>query len=70
MAAPVKSGATFEAGSPQALFDIQPIYGPLAGRFAYQPAADGQRFLVLANVAGTAAPPITVVLNWQAGLKK
>ncbi len=70
MAAPVKSGSTFEAGSPQALFDIQPIYGPLAGRFAYQPAADGQRFLVLANVGGSAAPPITVVLNWQAGLKK
>jgi len=69
-AVPVKSGTNFEAGSPQALFDIQPIYGPLAGRIVYQPAADGQRFLVLANVGGTAAPPITVVVNWHAGLKK
>jgi hypothetical protein len=67
---PVKSAATFEAGSPQALFEIQPLFGPLAGRFTYQPTADGQRFLVLANTGGTAPPPITVVLNWQAGLRK
>jgi len=69
-AVPVKSAATFEAGSPQALFEIQPLFGPLAGRFAYQPTADGQRFLVLANTGSTAPPPINVVLNWQAALKK
>jgi hypothetical protein len=48
---------------------MQPVYLPLAGRFAYQPTADGQRFLVTAPVSG-ASPPITVVLNWQAGFKK
>jgi hypothetical protein len=53
MAVPVKIGSTFETGSPQALFDIQPIYGPLTGHFVYQPTADGRRFLVLANVGGT-----------------
>ena len=69
-AVPVKSAATFEPGSPQALFETQPLFGPLAGRFAYKPTADGQRFLVLANTGGTAPPPIIVVLNWQAGLRK
>ena len=66
----VKTAATFEAGPPQPLFEIQPLYAPLLGRSAYQPTADGQRFLVLANTGGTAPPPINVVLNWQAGLKK
>jgi hypothetical protein len=38
-------------------------------RFTYQPSRDGQRFLVSFLVA-RAVPPITVVLNWQAGLKR
>jgi Tol biopolymer transport system component len=38
-------------------------------RFTYQPSRDGQRFLINAPVAG-AAPPVTIVLNWQAGLRK
>ena len=59
----------FEAGAPAPLFE-----GVRAADFvtAYQPAADGQRFLVNLPVRGEAAgaPPVTVVLNWQAGLKK
>ena len=70
MAVPVKSGAAFEAGAPQALFELDPIFSPIGGRFAYQPAADGQRFLVLSSAGSAAAAPINVVLNWQAGLKK
>jgi eukaryotic-like serine/threonine-protein kinase len=66
----VKSETAFETGVPQPLFDLDPIYPPINGRFAYQPTADGQRFLILANVSGAVAPPITIVLNWQAGLKK
>jgi len=33
-------------------------------------ASDGRRFLVSKPVGDTAAIPFTVVLNWQAGLKK
>ena len=69
MAVPVKSGAAFEASAPRSLFALDPVYPPITGRFAYQPGADGNRFLILANVGGAGAP-ITVVLNWQAGLKK
>ena len=64
MAVPIVLGARVEPGTPQALF-------PSGGLTAYAPTRDGQRFLVNvpAGAEGTAAPPITVVLNWTAGLK-
>jgi hypothetical protein len=31
---------------------------------------DGQRFLVRSVEGSGEAPPLTVVLNWQAGLRK
>jgi Tol biopolymer transport system component/predicted Ser/Thr protein kinase len=74
MAVPVKFGGagsgSFEAGAPQPLFPVEPSPTNYTA-LPYQPTADGQRFLV--NVTGgdtSAAPPITVVLNWTAGLKK
>ena len=57
------ASAALEHGAPQPLFGSILCFGNVE-RFTYQPAADGQRFLVLANVE-TAVPPITVVLNWQ-----
>jgi eukaryotic-like serine/threonine-protein kinase len=76
MTVAVKPGAagshSFEAGSPQPLFEIKsiPIQSPVV--FPYQPSADGRRFLVdiPATGEGAAPTPITVVVNWQAGLKK
>ena len=63
MAASIRSGATFEAGSPVALFKI----GAERSSY-YDVTADGQRFLV--NTRTDAQPlPITVVLNWTAQLK-
>ncbi|HSC30008.1 MAG TPA: protein kinase [Vicinamibacterales bacterium] len=38
-----------------------------SARYTYQPAPDGQRFLVLQRDPA-AAPAITIVLNWEAGL--
>jgi Tol biopolymer transport system component len=70
MAVSVKGDTAFETGAPQPLFELDPIYPPFLGVFVYQPAANGQKFLILANVSGAVTPPITVVLNWQAGLKK
>jgi hypothetical protein len=64
VAAPVKTQGAFEAGTPQTLFE--------AGNGAYIPSPDGQRFLVVVPAGGEAAqaPSLTVVTNWQAGLKK
>ncbi len=70
MSVPVKSGAGFEAGTPQPLFELNPVFPSLIGRYSYEPTADGQRFLVLEIVGGSVAPPINVEINWQSGLKK
>ena len=66
MAVPIKSGATLEAGVPKSLFPI----AATAWNHSFAVANDGQRFLVSTNAGGEKAAPITVVLNWQAALKK
>jgi hypothetical protein len=66
MAAPVKIGATVEPGAPQVLF-------PYTGGTYFSPTRDGQRFLVNVPAGGDTADSatlVTVMLNWQAGLKK
>jgi serine/threonine protein kinase len=70
MAVEVKADATFEAGVPKALFGTR--FLPAAAPYlqSYAVASDGQRFLVTRLVEEEPAIPITVVLNWTAGLKK
>jgi len=73
MAVPIRfSGNGVEAGTSQPLFDFAPRAGGAGGTptFDYQPTADGRRFLVPVPLAEEAPTPITVVLNWTAGLKK
>jgi hypothetical protein len=38
--------------------------------FSYDISPDGQRFLVNTLVEAAASAPITVVVNWMAGLQK
>lgn len=67
MAVPVKSTAsTFEPGVAIALFETH-----VTGFFPYDVAPDGRFLLntVKEDLAANTAP-ITVVLNWAAGLKK
>jgi hypothetical protein len=69
----VKTGSAFEAGASHLLFESAFVSNLVPRSFNYQPSADGQRFLVNVPAGGegaASAPPITVVLNWQAGLKK
>ena len=74
MAVPIKLGTSVEAGQPVALFEAQMEGGGLAtGQIwhQYDVSTDGQRFLVNTLVEqGASAPPVTVVLNWTAGLNK
>jgi hypothetical protein len=37
---------------------------------SYAPSADGRRFVTNDPIGEPSAQPITVVLNWTAGLKK
>jgi eukaryotic-like serine/threonine-protein kinase len=69
MAAAVNGkGSSFQVGAVKPLFQTH-LVGP---RHEYDVSADGQKFLI--NSApqqnGAAPAPITVVLNWTAGLKK
>ena len=62
--------------APQPLFDSGYVNLSHATNFlTYDVSSDGQRFLIprpagSATGDATADTPITIVLNWQAGLKK
>jgi len=62
----IKPGTQFQAGVPKPLFDVR--MGTSNNR-SYDVGADG-RFLIATPVEQSATVPMTVVLNWQAGLKK
>jgi dipeptidyl aminopeptidase/acylaminoacyl peptidase len=67
MAVSVDAGPLF--GVPKALFQTR-ASGMNALRTNYVPSRDGQRFLVNTQTGDQAQTPITVVLNWTAGIKK
>src|SRR5207253_482275 len=67
MSVAVKSGATFQADAPRALFETELAFAPIRHNYSVSP--DGQRFLLNAP-ADVASPPMTLVQNWTAGLKK
>jgi hypothetical protein len=67
MAAPVKSGATFEAGTPKPLFRIPVAQNSnYSTAYTYDVSNDGRHFLMAVPVGGEKPAPITLVLNWQA----
>ena len=68
MAAAVRAqGAAFDVGTVVPLFAVRPP----AARSYYQVSPDGKRFLVnMAPPEEATTTPITVVVNWTAGLKK
>jgi Tol biopolymer transport system component len=65
MAVAVKSGPSFEAGIPRALFDYKSMRG-----WSYEVTRDGQRFLIATQIEEKSPAPWTVVLNWTAELKR
>ncbi|HYM09412.1 MAG TPA: hypothetical protein VEU62_01700, partial [Bryobacterales bacterium] len=69
MAVEVKPGAKLQLGAPRALFDTHIRFTSVT-RNHYAVTADGQRFLLNLPLEDTAASPITVVVNWAAGLKR
>lgn len=70
MAVDIRTSPAFEAGNPKPI-SSPPIRQKLTyengSPYRYDVAPDGKRFLILTHV-GNPATPITVVLNWQAGL--
>jgi Tol biopolymer transport system component len=68
MAVTVGPGPSF--GVPKALFRTEVPRDVMETRTNYVPVRDGQRFLVNTQIDDRAPNPITVVLNWTAGLKR
>ena len=71
MAAPVTTGAHFDAGTPVALFQSTPRQPVLVyDLFVYDVSRDGQRFLINTQVKQADSAPMSVILNWPAKLEK
>jgi eukaryotic-like serine/threonine-protein kinase len=68
MAVEVSGGAKFEAGLPKPLFDAR-FPGVNNVNAWYDVSKDG-RFLIPVQLEQSANTPMTVVVNWTAGLKK
>jgi dipeptidyl aminopeptidase/acylaminoacyl peptidase len=68
MAVAVGAGPQFEVPAP--LFQTRVGAGVTPTRTHYVPSRDGKRFLVNTLRGDPSPTPITVVLNWTAGLKK
>jgi hypothetical protein len=60
------TGQQFKVGAEQPLFDVRAARGD----WPYDVTADGKRFIVNTRVEDTTAVPLTVVVNWTAGLPK
>jgi serine/threonine protein kinase len=70
MATPVTIGASFDAGSPVALFQANPReMVATSERFSYDVSKDGQRFLINTQLK-SALTPMSVVMDWVAALNK
>jgi Tol biopolymer transport system component len=74
MAAEVNGdGAAFQVGVVRPLFEVRrrlAAWPPYGTGWNYDVSADGQRFLVNTVTEQATPTPITVVVNWTAGLKK
>ena len=69
MAVDIRLGDTLQAGVPQSLFPGRVnLVGNVRNR--YSASLDGQKFLFVATLGRDAIAPTTVVLNWDADLRK
>ena len=72
MSVPVKTDPTLVAGAPKKLFHtgISDSFSSSNNISGFAVAANGQRFLIDAPLGEQIPAPITVMLNWTAGLKR
>jgi Tol biopolymer transport system component len=71
MAVAVKTGTSFEAGGPVALFQAHRRQTHSSGAvFSYDVTGDGERFVIITKADEPAAAPLSVVLNWATEMEK
>jgi hypothetical protein len=64
------STSGLELGAPVPLFDAHLLIAASGARFNYDVTRDGQQFYLLTRDETVNANPVTVLVDWQAGLKK
>jgi dipeptidyl aminopeptidase/acylaminoacyl peptidase len=71
MSVTVRAAPTFDAESPKPLLAVR-RREPVATMdlFSYDVSQDGQRFLINSDVGDATTAPLTVALDWAAGLAK
>ena len=71
MSVPVTAGATFDANAPTALFQAHAReFFATSEQVSYDVSKDGQRFLINTQVKNADTQPMSVIVNWDADLKK
>jgi serine/threonine protein kinase len=71
MAVEIKEdGPNFAAGSPRLLLETRAAAPVFPGASSYAVTRDGQRFLLITPIEESSPSPITLVLNWTAGVRK
>jgi len=65
MAVEVRRGSGFRHGEPKPLFEVR-----MSPASPFDVSRDGKRFLILDGVEPDVTTPITLVVNWNAGLKR
>jgi hypothetical protein len=71
MAVPVSVGVHFDAGAPVVLFQAHAReFFATSEQVSYDVTKDGQQFLINTQVKNIDTHPMSVVLNWDAELKK
>ena len=71
MAVDTQTDPAFQAATPHALFrPPTTAYAVSNTEHRYDVTRDGKKFLMVTGLAGEPSPPMTVVLNWETGLKK
>ena len=68
MSVEVSTHPAFQTGVPRSLFATDLVdTGIRSGPMSWDVAADGNRFLIISDSSTDSS--LTVILNWQAGLK-
>jgi Tol biopolymer transport system component len=70
MAVDTKTDPSFQAAKPHALFRPSTIVDATYTQYRYDVTQDGKKFLMVNALVGEPSSPVTVVLNWETGLKK
>jgi hypothetical protein len=70
MAVDTQTDPTFQAATPHALSRSPTIVNATNFQYRYDVTRDGKKFLMVNALVGEPSPPLTVMLNWETGLKK